>query len=57
MRTCRDTQNLVESRRMKEIEKDVNIEDEDNDDVVFIPSVDSNQAAPANLKVELCPSY
>ena len=57
MRTCRDTQNLVESRRMKEIEKDVNIEDEDNDDVVFIPSVDSNQAAPANLKVGLCPSY
>ncbi|XP_023344793.1 uncharacterized protein LOC111714025 [Eurytemora carolleeae] len=47
---ARDTQNLVEGRRMKEIEKDVNIEVEDNDDIVFIPSVDSNQAAPVNLK-------
>ena len=53
MRTLRDTQNLVEGRRMKEIEKDVNIEVEDNDDIVFIPSVDSNQAAPTNLKVTL----
>lgn len=38
---------------MKEIEKDVNIEVEDNDDIVFIPSVDSKQAAPTNLKVTL----
>ena len=47
----RETQNLVESRRMKEIEKDVNIEVEDSDDIVFLPSVDSGRAASVNLKV------
>ena len=49
----RATQNLVEARRLHEVDKEVNEEIEDNDDIVFLPTVDSELVAPSNIKVSI----
>ena len=36
---------------MHEVDKEVNEEIEDNDDIVFLPTVDSELVAPSNIKV------
>lgn len=48
---ARATQNLVEQRRMEDIEKEVGVEVEDNDDIAFISSVDTDRVASTNLKM------
>jgi len=47
---ARDTQNQVEERRMRGVEADISEESEDHDDLVFVPSVDSQVAQAANIK-------
>ena len=43
----------MEERRLHEVDKEVNEEIEDNDDIVFLPTVDSELVAPSNIKVSI----
>eukprot|EP00088_Acartia_fossae_P031724 TRINITY_DN3253_c0_g2_i2.p1 TRINITY_DN3253_c0_g2~~TRINITY_DN3253_c0_g2_i2.p1 ORF type:complete len:388 (+),score=80.97 TRINITY_DN3253_c0_g2_i2:740-1903(+) len=47
---ARETQNQVETRRMRGIEADVAEELEDHDDLAFLPTIDSAHAASRNIK-------
>jgi len=51
--SARETQNTVEERRNKETEKDLNVEIEDNDDMIFLPTTDTPSSIPRNTKMFL----
>ena len=48
----RETQNLVRERQNLEVEKDINVEVEDNDDLLFVPTVDVPASDGKNAKVK-----